>query len=662
MSFIRPLGACLVLTLAVQSTSSARAQDIFTFRDYYRIVSVSDARISPDGRQVVVVVTREDEASDQSVSELDLFDVATRSTRIITENRPDVSSPRWSPDGDRLAFIASDTAGSPQVWVMPMDGGDAQPVTNAPTGVELFAWRPDGRAIAYVAQDSPSDRVRIAHHDDLFTVGNQPYLSHAAALPSHLWLQVIGATGAQRLTEGTWSVFPDPISWSPDARYIAFDRTPYAGFDAELRDSRVAVLDVGRRTVVALEPGWSWNPSFAPWADRLAYAAGGFGDIVQTRLVASAAGSFAAHDVAPALDRNVTYLSWLPNDEGFFVAADDRVTRALWRISPNGAMRRVDLGDLSFQDVQGGSVSASGAIAFTAAAPLRPSEVYYLPPGGNQPERLSSYNAPIARLNLSPTREFAWSNGALEEDGALTYPLGYERGRRYPLVLVIHGCCGASQDSFDPLAQLLAARGFFVLQPNYRGSDNLGRAYARAMVGDPVDGPASDCMAAIAALEHAGMVDPARVGVSGWSMGGWLTSWLITHDKGFAAAVSGAGIYNATMQYTLSRVDGLMPYLLHGATPWSAQGARAYRAVSPIAFAQNVSVPTLILSDADDPNVPTPESYEFYAALRDLHKSVRFVVAPAYGHHPPDPVRNLALYRTWVDWMVRYLSPKPAAQ
>lgn len=570
---------------------------------------------------------------------------------MLTQDRPDVGTPRWSPSGRELGFIAADDSGTPQVWVMPMDGGDAQPVTSAPDGVEMFAWRPDGKALAYVTPDPPANAALIAKHDDLFRVGDQPYMSRAAVRSSHLWLQVIGDAGARRLTRGSWSVFPDTISWSADARYIAFDRTPYAGFDALLRDSRVGIVDV-RTGRVALERGWSWDPAFAPEGDRLAFALGGFGDIVQTRAVTTVVGSDIVHEAARHLDRNVHYLSWLPGDAGLLVAADDRVTQTLWRISSSGTLRRLMLNDLTFQD---GSVSANGAIAFTASAPQWPSELYYVAPGSNVPQRLTGYNAALSQLNTAPSREFIWRNASFTEDGVLTYPINYQRGRRYPLVLVIHGCCGASQSSFDPLVQLLAAREFFVLQPNYRGSDNLGYSYADAMVGDPVDGPASDCIAGVKALERAGIVDPQRIGVSGWSMGGWLTSWIITHYGGLKAAVSGAAVDDATMEYTLSQVDGLLPYLLNGAEPWSARGFAAYRAVSPVAFAQNVHVPTLILSDSDDPNVPTPESYEFYAALRDLHKTVEFIAAPVYGHHPSDPVRNVALYRAWVDWMVKYL-------
>jgi dipeptidyl aminopeptidase/acylaminoacyl peptidase len=651
-ALLRYAAPFLALSLVAQVAGYAQTRAPFTFGDYYKVVSVSDAQISPDGSQIAVIVTRADESADKNVSELDLVDVATKSARAITQDRPDVSTPRWSPDGTELGFIAADSRGTPQVWVMPMHGGDAQPVTRAATGVELFAWRPDGKAIAYVAEDPPPNEMKAAAQDDLFRVGDQAYMSRAAARPSHLWLQVVGAQAAQRLTEGAWSIFPDTISWSSDGRYIAFERTPFAGFDAFLRDSRVAVLEVRNKRLVQIERTWSWNPSFAPRGDRLAFAVGGLGDIVQTRPVITTVGSNTLHEAAHEFDRNVHYLSWLPGGGGLLAAADDRVTQGLFRIAPDGAVRRLALGDLTFQD---GTVSASAAIAFTASAPQRPPELYYLPAGSNVPQRLTDYNAAVTQLDTTPSREFTWRNDSFEEDGVLTYPVGYERGKRYPLVLVIHGCCGASQSSFDPLVQLLAARGFFVLQPNYRGSDNLGYAYANAMVGDPVNGPASDCMAGVKALERTGMVDPARVGISGWSMGGWLTSWIITHDTGFKAAVSGAAVDDATMEYTLSQVDALLPYLLNGLRPWSPRGFAAYRAVSPVAFAQNVNVPTLILSDSDDPNVPTPESYEFYAALRDLHKTVTFVAAPAYGHHPADPVRNVALYRAWVDWMVKYL-------
>jgi len=628
----------------------------FTFDDYASIVHLSDAAISPDGRRIAVVVSRTDLKKDDYVGQIVLVDVPSGKQRVLTHGRDEAEDPQWSPDGAQLAFV--DVAGegksaAPQVWTMPMNGGDAETVTHAKNGVELYAWRPDGKAIAYVTQDAPADQTALDRHEDLFKAGDDPFMTRSLPSPSHLWVQPLGSAAAERLTEGSWSVYADAISWSPDGRYIAFDRLPGARFDDILR-SRTAVVDVSTRSVTQLGTRWSLLPAFAPHGDQLAFTqAADATTITEQNAVAQAPVGGRQRDLAPSLDRNVSFLGW-SNDGTLLVAADDRVDRGVWRVRDGQALR-VDMGDVHFD---GGTISQSGALGFVGSTPASPGELYVLEPGAERPIELTHYNAPVAALDLAPTREFSWSNDGFTEYGPLTYPLGYRAGKRYPLVLVIHGgpTFEASTRAFNPLVQVLAAHGAFVLQPNYRGSDDEGLRYAYAIVGkSPPLGAGTDCVAAVKALEATGIIDPSRVGVSGWSGGGWLTSWLITHYDMWKAAVSGAAVDDAVMQYSLSQIDSYMPYLFGGLTPWKPGGMQAYRASSPVTYAADVNAPTLIVSDAGDQRVPTPEAYEFYAALRDLGKTVEFLVVPANGHHPSDPVRSRAVDEAWVDWMVKYL-------
>jgi dipeptidyl aminopeptidase/acylaminoacyl peptidase len=643
----------LACALLAPVAAQARA---FTFDDYDKIVGVSDAQISPDGKHVVIVVGHEDEKKDQVPRELVLVDTATGEQRILTHDRPHVGDPRWSPRGDQLAFI--DVAGtgedaSAQVWVMPMGGGDAQAVTTAKNGVDTYAWRPDGKAIAYVSSDTPANETDIEHHDDLFTVDDDSFASRGAPVPEQLWVQTIGSA-AERLTQGSTSVYPDQLSWSSDGKYIAFSRQPFAGYDG-IFHSHAAIIDVATKQVTELDTRWSWITAFSPRGDRIAYSASRNGaPAIFNDLAMASVGGERVKNAAPSLDRDVDFIAWLPGGDGLLVGADDRVMHGLWRVSTDGRATRVDLGDLNFE---GGTVANDGAIAFTGSSAKRPSELYYLAPGA-APKRLTNYNDDIANLDLAPSRELTWNNDGFEEDGVLTYPLGYEAGKKYPLVLVIHGgpTIGASLNSFSPMVQILASRGFFVLQPNYRASDNLGYAYANAIVGENASfGAGSDCYAGAKAAIATGMIDPSRVGASGWSAGGWMTSWLLTHYDLFKASVTGAAVDDALMQATLSQLNTLMPTLFGGVTPWSAHGMDVYRRNSPVTYAQNANGATLILSDTTDPRVPTPQAYEFYAALRGYGKDVKFIAIPAVGHHPSDPVRNKAIDRVWVDWFVSHL-------
>lgn len=653
---MKALKFLLAAALACVAVPAAAQPRTFTLADQDRLVGVSSPQISPDGRTVAIVVSHVDVKRDKNVPELVLVDVASGQQRVLETGHDDVDEPLWSPDGSEITFIASSGTGDdakPQVFVMPAAGGTATQVTHAKNGVESYALRPDGGAVAYLMQESPPDRPR---GEDLFNAGDDPYSTQHPQLATYLWLQAMSGGAPEQLTSGRSSSWPDTPSWSADGRYVAFDDVPDGRFDSVFK-SRIGIVDVATRRVTKADDRWDLSPVFAPSGDRLAYSAAVHGTFVLYSGAAIATVGGAPHWAAPNLDRNVQKVAWLPNGRGLLVAADDRVSSALWRVSPSGVARRVALGTL---DAASFSVGRDGGIAVVASSSTRPSELYYIAPGANAPRRLTNFNGAIAALDLAPSRAFTWHNDGYLEDGVLTYPVGYQRGRRYPLVLDIHGgpIDEASTMGFDSLVQLLAARGFVVLQPNYRGSDNLGFRYADAIIGrNPIAGPGRDDVAGVRALEAAGVADPARIGVSGWSAGGWSTSWLITQYNIFKAAVSGASIEDQIMQYTMSQGPAFIPEMYGGLTPWQPGGLDAYRDSSPITYVRNVHAATLILSDTTDPRVPTPEAYLFYKALRDLGRNVRLTLIPAYGHHPSDPVHNREINRVWVDWMVKYLRP-----
>ncbi len=234
--------------------------------------------------------------------------------------------------------------------------------------------------------------------------------------------------------------------------------------------------------------------------------------------------------------------------------------------------------------------------------------------------------------------ELAWTGpDGFAEDGVVTYPPGFDaaRGEKYPVVLLIHGGPGlSSQRDFVweqwPLAQMIASRGYVVLQPNYRGSDNLGNAYMTAIVRNTVAGPSADILAGLAALERLPGIDASRVAVSGWSYGGELTSWLIGHDHRWRAAISGAAVNSEFDEYDLSTSNVQDRYPL-GTSPYVGDGWRIYRDNSPITYYAQITTPTLIWGTTQDPVVPITQSYALFHALTDNHVPVRFAVFP--GRH-----------------------------
>ena len=248
------------------------------------------------------------------------------------------------------------------------------------------------------------------------------------------------------------------------------------------------------------------------------------------------------------------------------------------------------------------------------------------------------------------------------EDGVLTYPPGFTKGSQYPLVLLIHG--GPQAASVRSLAffpQLVAAHDYLAFQPNYRGSDNLGSAYERAIFDDAGDGPGRDIMAGIGALERLGIVDTSRIAVSGASYGGYMTTWLIGHYQIWRAAVAVDAVTDKLDQYNLADYNVGERYSF-GGSPYTGDRLKAYRDQSPISSVAAMKTPTLILSTTGDARVPVTQSYELYHALRDRGVPVKFVAWPVPGHLPGDPVRQSDAFRRWLEWLDQYLKGPVSAR
>ncbi|HEY2473962.1 MAG TPA: prolyl oligopeptidase family serine peptidase [Candidatus Cybelea sp.] len=619
-----------------------------------QVASVSGAVISPDGRQVAYVVSRPVLEKNVSVDELHVYDLALGRDRRVGFAHQSYSNLMWS--SDRLAYIADDArTKADQIFALDSSGAEHR-ITHGRGDVMDAAWSPDATRFAFVRRDAATARTGAASFLDGFAVRDNPYLATATPEPAHLWLVDLNGT-ERRLSSGSWSVRDDEPSWSSDGRYVVYAHAAAAAYGVRDR-SFVERLDVESGARRALTPQQSFEeaPLYAPDASAVAYLYPRAGDPAnESEVWRVAADGGQPRDVSGSLDRHSEGFAWYDATRVLMRVYDRTRVRLVLGSAERTGFQDVSTGDVANAAIESQCAARDGALVFTGSTPAHPDELYYLPSAAASPVRLTHYNDAIAALSLGRQTEIAYSNGGFTQYAVLTYPPGYDPRRRYPLLVRIHGGPNLSSFvAFDPFYQYAASRGYLVLAPNYRGSTNDGNAFQHAIFGDASLGPGNDVLAAIDAVSSRNIVEPGRIGVSGWSYGGQLTTWLIGHDSRFQAAVAGAAVDDLVVDYaTADDIDDDRNSF--GASPFVGDELQAWRAASPLTYADRITTPTLMFSNVYDVRVPIVESYELFHALRDRGVPVEFYAYPTSGHLPRGPVRTADVYRRWLDWFDHYV-------
>jgi len=645
--------------------------------DLEQRVDLSALSISPDGRRVVLMTYRPRYATNEFAGELVLVDVATGVQEVVSPAPSRAHSPSWSPGGDRLAWLESAGDGRFHIYVRALDGpAPSSPIVTANVpeqgtgspGMPRHAWSPDGRAIAFLAGDSRPRADGSERFNRSFEVTDGNYLAVASPVPSHVWLVASAGGEARRLTSGAESA--RSVEWSRDGRSILYVTQPRAVngefMRMSMRETSIKRIDIATlQTEVMVPPPAKLQsaPSVAPGADRFAYLR--FGGVdpwsLPRELAVVPAPAARSPESTGMLDRDIDDFEWLPDSRHLLMTGPDEDRQALWLQPLNGRARRVDIGPLlHISDL---TVSRTGVIAFIGSDADSPPEVFVMASVRARPRRVTHFNAALADLDLGRTETLRWSSDAFSPTGVVIYPPGFAAGRKYPLVLNIHGGPNStSTGAFSLFDHILAAQGWVVLKPNYRGSNSHGRAFQGAMIGDLGAGPGRDVVAGIEALKGRGFIDTSRIALSGWSYGGYLSAWLIGHERGWSSAVIGVPITSYLDYYNLSCCNVWMDGMLKG-SPWVGDNMADYWRNSPAAYMKGATTPTLILAHTGDAVAPITQSYALYHALRDNGAPVKFVVYPIGGHSiSSDPVHERDKYSRWIDWIQRHFDAGPAAQ
>jgi len=634
-----------------------------SIEDLPRIADVEEPAISPDGRRIAIVVIRGDDHALYIVERTD-------GHLTLVAQGGDAAVPRWSPDGKQLAYLRQDAAGKAQIVLW--DGAAAKVATHFPGGVVDFAWSPDGTRIAAgVAESQPAPPY--------FYAGDNEYSLQAPAPPEHLWILAADGSHARRLTSGSWTVAPTDaggiftpqFAWSNDAKTIVFARLPNtrAG-DNEYSTLWQADTATGALRKLTARSAFELSPVFAPAGTSWLYSYPRGGNYLAQNTIRLVLGAKTT-EITARFDRDAGGALWMPDGRSILVCANDRTSVGAWLFDLGGNFRRLHLGGLdiacdAYQDSEydsgvAATAARNGALAFVATDAHHARELYYGASVFAAPRRLTHFNDWVSQRALGTQRRISWrSPDGFTDYGVVTLPPGARPGKRYPIVVEIHGGPGASSIiGFDPApgwprAQLIASHGYVVFEPNYRGSDDAGNAFLLAVIGNTVRGPAADIMSGLKTVEALPQADRTREAVCGWSYGGLMTSWLITQYHNWRAAVTGASVENELEEYALS-VSNVQDRYYQRTSPFSPRGLEQYRRNSPLSYAAQVTTPTLIWSTTGDTVVPITQSYEFFHALSERGVPVKFAVFPGSTHRPSTEAQTQTLTRLWLGWLDKYL-------
>lgn len=643
----------LVACLAAASASAQSIDDLIALRR----VNGTPA-IAADGRTVAYVVRETNWTDNAYETEIWLADARTPgSGRQITMAKKSSLQPAFSPDGRWLAFI-SDRTDTRQLYRLSLDGGEAEVLTSGSEGVTAFAWSPDGTRLAYTMTDpvTPAMKARTEQY------GEYTHEDHDARMAQIHVLDI--ATKATRpLTSGAFVV--GAFDWSPDGARIAFDHR--VSSDAgQSGTADISIVDVATGTVTPLvtQDGPDSNPRWSPDGRRIAFQsamAKPFYFFENGALAVVNASGGAPEPLTARFDENPSLVAW--TETGIFFSASQRTWSYLYRLDP-GSRQTALLRAREDWIGQSFAVTPAGThTAFVASGPRDFPEVFAAPVATTlAPVKLSDLGAQVSAWPRHGREVVRWkSQDGAEIEGVLHKPADFQAGRRYPLLVVIHGGpTGVSRPqpygsaSFYPIDGWLA-KGALVLEPNYRGSAGYGEAFRSLNVRNLGIGDAWDVLSGIDALVAQGLVDKDRVGSMGWSQGGYISAFLTTkHADRFKALSVGAGISNWVTYYVNTDIHPFTRQYLK-ATPWD--DPKIYADTSPMTYIKSAKAPTLIQHGDKDARVPIPNAFELYQGLQDQKVPVELMIFRGFGHGLDRPKANRAAMQQNWDWFGKYLWP-----
>lgn len=643
-----------------------------TIEELLSLPRVGGPTVSDDGRHLAYVRTETDWEDNRYRDHVWLHDVGAGRTYPLTQGKDASSSPVFSPDSSAVAYLAK-SGDKRQVFVRTVGEGSGVAVTHAPEGVNWFKWSADGRELYYIATPSePDGRKRrkdvfgdFEHVDrehrrsSLYRIDVETGLAQARAsarVPKDQRDDKAPSDPAERLTDpDTFHVTSFDVC--PDGKRVAFVAAPTPDL-ADMDSRALYMLDraSGDVSELAMCGRAAGSPMFSPDGNTLAYTRpSGSGSwyenaVLQLLDLRSGATRRLLHDI----DEHVTPVRF--TSAGIVCSWSVGTLSRIGLVSTDDTLRVLVEGEglVALAPCSAGDASL---LAYVGATPTQRSEVYL---GGR---RITDESASLGERTWSRKELVSWTSlDGVRIEGVLSSPPEREAGRRHPLLVAVHGgpaatsLCVPTTSRTYPIESFVE-RGFLVLEPNYRGSSGYGEAFRARNFRDMGTGDYADVSSGVDALVERGLADPERVGVMGWSQGGYIAAFCATYGNGrFRAASVGAGISNWVTYYVNTDIHPFTRHYL-GATPWD--DPEVYARTSPITYVKQARTPTLIQHGERDARVPLPNAYELYQGLRDQGVDVELVVFKGMGHGATKPGIHRAIMRQNLAWFCHHILGDP---
>jgi dipeptidyl aminopeptidase/acylaminoacyl peptidase len=649
---VAQLSGFIILLLYVTAAwpkAQAESPDVELWRQLARTTEISDVAISPDGRWVAWVERRDGGSGELFVEEWRKGGAPTRVEPA--SNTPHAeASPVWSQDSSRLTFLSdAEETGQNQLWVAEARGRHAQKLTRVKGYVTRPRWSPDGKAIAFLHVEGGTGGGPLGAHESRMGVIEEGIRNQRVAVAN-------AESGDVRLVSPSDLHIYD-YDWSPDGQRFAVTAAPGPG-DNNWWVAQLYIVDgESGKAVSAYRPKWQIAiPRWSPDGKTIAFIEGlmsdeGFhgGDL---HTVPVAGGGPRNH--TPGRMASATWLKWLSPSRILFTEYEGGCSGISTLDITNETIKSLWRGP---ERVTAGGHSASLAVATDGSICALIRHSFEMPPevwAGTVGDWKQVTQVNVAqKVMWGKAENLEWKSDGLDVQGWLIPPKEVRHGTRYPMVVVVHGGPSGMTSSSWPadIDGALMTKGYFVLLPNPRGSYGRGEIFTQANVKDFGGGDLRDILAGVDTVLSHYPVDPKRLGIYGWSYGGYMTMWAVTQTDRFHAAVAGAGIANWQSYYGQNLIDQWMiPFF--GASVYDDPAV--YEKSSPIRFITRVKTPTLVVVGERDAECPAPQSFEFWHALKTLGVPTQLVVYPGEGHDLADRANKTDVIKRVLAWFEKY--------